>query len=549
MSFYILNDNVNSNYNSQYSKISRNKQTSSYSLFSNNKNAVSFLGKLSGKICTDIFKKCADVSNAELIPLPSAVNTLSDVVMSNEMKSDFILASSFESNSTALNISKKAILLLKELLPFYKSDEKTLLSYLYSCKNNDQKIFLSDKFKSSINKGMRPSVCIWRKSTVGRNTTPYVEVQKLNQIRAAVNESAREVSFNEEDFFRPLSSIADEILSQLKKEFVKSREIPYELFSKMENSLLKKRFDLKQIYKEYYGNLKECKTFKDLKSTYPELYDEIKIPDFFIQQLKKNFGFTDANSFKKVVLDALKQGYIDFIPKSMMKLILPNNLVKSPMLLQLHGIYIPLPSESFIELLNNSSSFNSKFMNIPNLTEFEVVKLADRYAKDKSGYFNFENLVKMDIPAEWLPVKYINDYRAVGIKEFPTKTLINRFLYNCVKDGVNLKEPNPLKQYEEIKTLTPEMKDIVDKVYMPLINKEKMDSYIFKNMKKEHKDFDWRETAKSFEHLKELYVEDFWRTFNTPARVQKYEDFFEEAKNLINEKFEFRNRLTKKDSP
>ena len=270
-------------------------------------------------------------------------------------------------------------MLLRKIAETHTNPE-TLIADVKLAMNNPKKIFDSNKFCSILTCGRRSGSCGWRNSVSGLNSNHATKISKYNEILSAVNHSGSNVKFDNNDFLVSLSRTAKDLQTELTSIHIKSREMPYDLYEKMSEAINSLNFDLKSVFKKYYTKLNTCHNIEEVLNNYPHFASILGYQKNLHLDTKNFLGIYDNITYDSVVLQAIKKGYLNLIPKESMYILLPNKTIKSAVALDIAGIRLPIPTTPLLKFLEKAENFWSKFASIPNLTKEEKLSLAKMYA-------------------------------------------------------------------------------------------------------------------------------------------------------------------------
>ena len=509
------------------------------------KDTVSFTGKPTGiSLYNKLLRDISSTADDAVCTLEEAVEEFTQVDLPNKVKADYILSCVYKGTKHDMVINKKAILMLKKQILDIQS-MPDLIECVTKCMDSHSKTFNSKRFKDLFDVRKQLNVHDISPIHEGANFR-YVEMDRRNKILKALTETQFK-NFETSDLFVSISSMGNGIISELNRVQQKSGFLPASLYERMVNAIGQNNFNLRKVYSEYYSKLGTCRTLEDVEKLYPELkfkktkpvYDKNIDKNSMYNMLAKCTGY----EYEQLILDALRQGYVDLIPQNSIKVKLPNHKIKSLITMKLAGFDIMTPPDELLEILNHGEEIINKYKDMPDLDSETLRKLAENHAIRKSKYWaDYKAMTNNDI---WMPVRFIRDkYSHPNTTEYTTDKLIDEYIASAYLKGYRIDRANPLELYNSANSLTTELIDIIDGMYMPVFRKQlsrtKVDKKTFDTLSAR---IDRVAMGKTIRNMENIFRKSFMSMYHSGPRKENYERELRIARNMISEKIKFKQQL------
>ena len=498
----------------------------------------------------EVDRKLLATSNDETISLEDAVQELKDINTTPKRKADYILCSTFENDKPEVVINKKALLTIKQAL-LYGDKIPKMEDAIRTALDDDTKTFNPDKFNSLYDYKGRLKIGA-RLKPRPQNSARELRDAKAHrrlQIEQALDnnpDEAKKIEFKESELFVPIDQKKADLLLNLNQLQKNTKELPEDLYKSMQKSINNNEFDLKKVFVNHYSLLDECKTIDDVQGFYPELEYPTEKPEFDPSSSKDYLYNRFANEdLDKVVISTLKQAYVNLKPKSDIKVNFEHSAPTKLQNLERAGFQFSTPSNDLLKLLSNGEDLHNKYSSIPNYTEDEIKKIANKRAVRTSKVWS--DYAEMT-SREWLPIRLIKHKRNhPEDSQYSTDKMVNTYLVYLYNKNPDREYPaNPLEKYDDKNYLSKGIKNVINGTYWARYSKTDEAYENNPDFQEFKSKFDTEAMAKSFEHMESNYTNSFFHKYWTNEKVEALKKEMQPAYDLIYEKIALKEQIQPK---
>lgn len=497
----------------------------------------------------------------DLIPIDEAAKELDVLPLNDEDKIHILRGCIFETGENEAKVSKGAVYMAKyALIDNAYCIPNKFQSVLRTTLDEKTMTFDLDRFYNLFG----PDWHVWSdyrglKQRVGNTSDRYLNLEYKRQASEAFQRLRKEkdikVEIKTTDIFKPLDEFSADLTKKLDELVESGENIPKDLVDTIKKSLKEYNFDIAKIYRDYYGLLKECKTFEDVKACYPELKLPEKAPKYDPSQSKYYLSNRLAQGdFEGSIIEGLQKLYTEFLPYNDAFVTIKGSTSTTVQNLKKSGIDIEKPSDKIIEFLDECYRTDATLKKIANISKEKMEPLIERHAKKTSGVWNdFYELTKT---GRWLPIKLIRNKRMYPeTTKYSTDELVDTYLFNLFsRNPYERYSRNPLCRFDSIDYLDDRARNILNRTYMMrFLEKEEglpADKYfrIYSSDFKEFKlRFDTEAIGKSLEHIEDVYHRQFYRSYWTNERLAALQTQIQKSQDIAYEKVLWGEDLRKKE--
>jgi len=369
--------------------------------------------------------------------------------------------------------------------------------------------------------------------------------EALQKLQTKLANSA--VKVKAKDIFDPLEDISKGIMTRLEELVANGEELPKGLMSDFKKALSEFNYDLRQVYRDYYGLLKDCKTLDEVKKLYPELkFPEVK-PSFLEGVTNTSLNNRLCNSdFESAVIEGLQKLYLDMFPKTRAFVHIENSTATNVKNLERAGFNFSSPSDALLEVFRDCESRIAILNKISKMSDAAFEPHVQKHAlRTSKTWTDFANLTSTP---EWMGIRLIKNKKYFpDTTRYTTKNLVDTYLYSLfIRNPYQRYAANPLAKFNGINELDPNMKYVVSRTYYDkMLSKEdftpvNMSPEYWEKVSKEFsefkKQFDLKAIGESFEHMERVYHKAFYRSYWNEERILALQKQLQNSYDLVYEK-------------
>lgn len=499
-------------------------------------------------------EELSKTTNSDDISLKDATKELSSLNLSNKRATDIILACTFENDNPEIKINKKALLITIDTLLY---DGKLPAKYTDAIRGSldeDTETFNPKKYNSMFN--ARGDVKITARTKA--NPTNYdktlrdIKRRKRLEIQQFVEKNncgaERTFDFKPSSLFVPIEEQTTPIIKNIDE----NKDLPDALKKNMKQSMQQGNFDLKTVYTNYYSLLDDCKNLDDVKELYPELKFPDKKPEYNKSKSTKDLSNRLSNEdFDNVIITTLSNLHRDLHSTSDLYIDFQNSPPTTYISMKKAGYEFSTPSKETLSLFKQGEALDNQIKSIPNLTDKEIEKLANKHSIRTSNVWgDYHELTSKS----WMPVRLIKHKRNhPETSKYKTENLVNSYLYNLYQtDKYKDYDSNPLEDLGNLGYANKNVKNVINKTYWTRF-KEDDEKVKYNSKFDEFKNkFDQEKIGKSLEKMENNYTKAFFSLYWTPERVENLKNDMQNSYDLLYEKLILKEqtepkRVTDKD--